>query len=84
MRTKGAAIGTASNWIFNFMVVEITPIGIQNLKWKFYIVWTVLNASFVPLMYFFYPETAGTFSTPSLLHPPSSPSAFSSTLAVQY
>ena len=60
MRTKGAAIGTASNWIFNFMVVEITPIGIQNLKWKFYIVWTVLNASFVPLMYFFYPETAGT------------------------
>ena len=40
------------------MVVEITPIGIQNLKWKFYIVWTVFNASFVPLVYFFYPETA--------------------------
>ncbi|KAJ8995566.1 hypothetical protein HRR80_000333 [Exophiala dermatitidis] len=59
MRTKGAAIGTATNWIFNFMVVEITPIGIQNLHWKFYIVWTVLNASFIPLMYFFYPETAG-------------------------
>ncbi|KEF59429.1 uncharacterized protein A1O9_04273 [Exophiala aquamarina CBS 119918] len=59
MRTKGAAIGTATNWIFNFMVVEITPIGIQNLRWKFYIVWTVLNASFIPLMYLFYPETAG-------------------------
>ncbi|KAJ4621109.1 hypothetical protein HRR85_001328 [Exophiala dermatitidis] len=59
MRTKGAAIETATNWIFNFMVVEITPIGIQNLHWKFYIVWTVLNASFIPLMYFFYPETAG-------------------------
>lgn len=59
MRTKGAAIGTATNWIFNFMVVEITPIGIQNLKWKFYIVWTILNASFVPVMYLFYPETAG-------------------------
>ncbi|KAJ9609616.1 hypothetical protein H2200_005944 [Cladophialophora chaetospira] len=58
MRTKGAALGTATNWIFNFMVVEITPIGIQNLHWKFYIVWTILNASFVPLMYLFYPETA--------------------------
>ena len=23
MRTKGAAVGTATNWIFNFMVVEI-------------------------------------------------------------
>ncbi|KIW32571.1 uncharacterized protein PV07_04101 [Cladophialophora immunda] len=58
MRTKGAALGTATNWIFNFMVVEITPIGIQNLQWKFYIIWTILNASFVPLMYLFYPETA--------------------------
>jgi hypothetical protein len=33
------------------VVVEITPIGIQTLQWKFYIVWTVLNASFVPFMY---------------------------------
>ena len=58
MRTKGAALGTASNWAFNFMVVEITPIGIQSLGWKFYIIWTVLNASFVPIVYLFYPETA--------------------------
>lgn len=58
MRTKGAALGTASNWAFNFMVVEITPIGIQSLHWKFYIIWTIFNASFVPIVYFFYPETA--------------------------
>lgn len=58
MRTKGAALGTATNWIVNFMVVEITPIGIQSIRWKFYIIWTVFNASFVPLTYFFYPETA--------------------------
>jgi hypothetical protein len=59
MRTKGAALGTASNWIFNFMVVEITPPGIAKLGWQFYIIWTVFNASFVPIVYFFYPETAG-------------------------
>lgn len=35
MRTKGAALGTASNWAFNFMVVEITPIGIQSLQVPF-------------------------------------------------
>jgi Sugar (and other) transporter len=58
MRTKGAALGTATNWIFNFMVVEITPIGITNLKWKFYIIWTVFNAAFVPIVYIFFPETA--------------------------
>lgn len=58
MRNKGAALGTATNWIFNFMVVEITPSGIETLGWKFYIIWTVLNFSFVPTVYFFYPETA--------------------------
>ncbi|KAL8671441.1 MAG: hypothetical protein Q9168_004070 [Polycauliona sp. 1 TL-2023] len=57
-RTKGAALGTATNWICNFMVVEITPIGIQSLQWKFYIIWTIFNASFVPIVYLFYPETA--------------------------
>ena len=70
MRTKGAALGTASNWAFNcesthsqlllvslkanrqiVMVVEITPIGIQSLQWKFYIIWTVFNAAFVPIVY---------------------------------
>ncbi|KAJ5730665.1 uncharacterized protein N7483_005173 [Penicillium malachiteum] len=58
MRTKGAALGTATNWAINFMVVEITPIGIENLKWRFYIIWTVMNLVFVPTIYFFYPETA--------------------------
>ncbi|KAB8216477.1 general substrate transporter [Aspergillus novoparasiticus] len=58
MRTKGAALGTATNWAMNFMVVEVTPIGIQNLGWKFYIIWTVFNFSFIPVVYFFYPETA--------------------------
>lgn len=43
--------------ITNFVIVEITPIGIQNIGWRFYIVWTVLNAVFFPIVYFFYPET---------------------------
>ncbi|KAF2787031.1 general substrate transporter [Melanomma pulvis-pyrius CBS 109.77] len=59
MRTKGAALGTATNWIFNFMVVEITPPGIENLQWRFYIIWTVFNFAFIPTVYFLYPETAG-------------------------
>jgi hypothetical protein len=59
MRTKGAALGAATNWNLNFMVLEITPIGIQNLGWRFYIVWIALNAAMVPAVYFFYPETAG-------------------------
>ena len=59
MRTRGAALATATNWIVNFMVVEITPIGIANLGWQFYIIWTVFNFSFIPFVYCLYPETAG-------------------------
>ncbi|KAI8633194.1 general substrate transporter [Xylariaceae sp. FL1651] len=69
MRTKGAALGTATNWIINFLVVEITPIGISSIHWKFYIIWTVFNAAFVPIVYFLYPETAGRTRE---LHPNSS------------
>jgi hypothetical protein len=49
--------------ITNFAIVEVTPIGIQNIKWKFWIVWTVTNAAFLPILYFFYPET-GRFQDP--------------------
>jgi Sugar (and other) transporter len=38
--------------------VEITPPGIQSLGWQFYIIWTVFNGAFVPIVYLFYPETA--------------------------
>ncbi|OJJ61781.1 hypothetical protein ASPSYDRAFT_75794 [Aspergillus sydowii CBS 593.65] len=58
MRTKGAAVATATDWITNFVIVEITPIGIQNIGWKFWIVWTITNLSFLPVLYFLYPETA--------------------------
>ncbi|KAM0547493.1 hypothetical protein ACHAPJ_010366 [Fusarium lateritium] len=58
MRTKGAAVSTATNWLTNFAIIEITPIGIQNLGWKFWIVFTVFNAAFLPVIYFLYPETA--------------------------
>jgi sugar porter (SP) family MFS transporter len=58
-RAKGAALATTANWIWNFAIVEITPIGIQNLGWRFYLIFMVFNACFVPIIYFFYPETAG-------------------------
>ncbi|PWY66506.1 general substrate transporter [Aspergillus sclerotioniger CBS 115572] len=58
MRTKTAAVSTATNWIMNFVVVEITPIGIQSIGWKFWVIWTVFNAAFLPVIYLFYPETA--------------------------
>ncbi|ODM16298.1 hypothetical protein SI65_08297 [Aspergillus cristatus] len=57
-RTKGTAIGVSSNWIWNFFVVMITPVIINRLQWKAYLIFMCTNFAFVPLIYFFYPETA--------------------------
>jgi hypothetical protein len=57
-RAKGTAIGISSNWTWNFLVVMITPTLISNLQWKGYLIFMCLNFSFIPLIYFFYPETA--------------------------
>ncbi|KAM0182211.1 hypothetical protein ACHAPF_001098 [Botrytis cinerea] len=57
IRTPAASLASASNWIFTFLVVEITPVSIDSIKWKTYIYFAVFNACFLPLIYFFYPET---------------------------
>ncbi|KAI0011592.1 general substrate transporter [Xylariaceae sp. FL0662B] len=58
MRTKGAAVATMTDWLTNFIVVEVTPIGLKTLGWKFYIIWTIINAVAMPILWLFYPETA--------------------------
>ena len=35
------------------------PAGIQNIGWRFYIIFAVLNAAWLPFIWFFYVETAG-------------------------
>ncbi|KAI0451416.1 hypothetical protein F5B21DRAFT_527945 [Xylaria acuta] len=57
IRIRSAALATASNWIFTFLVVEITPVSIGSIKWRTYIYLAVFNTFFLPLIYFFYPET---------------------------
>lgn len=58
IRAPANAISTTANWIFNFMVVMVTPPAFANIKYKTYIVFAVINAFMVPSVYFFFPETA--------------------------
>jgi len=43
---------------FTFLVVEITPVSIKSIGHFTYVYFCIFNACFVPLIYFFYPETA--------------------------
>lgn len=58
-RTHSSAVSAASNWIFNYLVVQITPIAISNLHWKAYLIFFVLNVLFAVVVWLFYPEPTG-------------------------
>ncbi|KAL2075118.1 hypothetical protein VTL71DRAFT_60 [Oculimacula yallundae] len=57
-RAKGTAIGISSNWLWNFTIVMITPVLINRLLWKAYLIFMATNLAFIPIFYFFYPETS--------------------------
>ncbi|KAF5609540.1 sugar transporter STL1 [Fusarium subglutinans] len=59
LRQRGSSISTAANWIFNYMIVQITPISIENIGWRTYIIFAVLNSLWVPVIFLFFPETKG-------------------------
>lgn len=42
-----------------FAVVEMTPPAINNISWRVFIIFAILNALWVPLVYLFFPETKG-------------------------
>ncbi|KAL4965234.1 sugar porter family MFS transporter [Aspergillus stella-maris] len=58
IRAPANALSTSSNWIFNFMVVMITPVCFNDIGYQTYIIFAVINAFIFPVTYFFYPETA--------------------------
>jgi len=58
-RGKGAALATASDWLFNYVVVQTTPPGIHHLQWGLYLIYAIFNAAFVPMVYYFVVETQG-------------------------
>ncbi|KAL2004764.1 hypothetical protein VTN00DRAFT_3292 [Thermoascus crustaceus] len=59
IRQKGAAAASASFWICNFIVVEITPICFSTIGWKTYLLFMSTNAAIIPIVFLFFPETTG-------------------------
>ncbi|GLA11301.1 hypothetical protein AnigIFM62618_003595 [Aspergillus niger] len=58
VRTKGQAIGISANWLWSFFVNMISPTLIRDLAWKGYLIFVAFNLAFIPILYFYYPETA--------------------------
>jgi sugar porter (SP) family MFS transporter len=58
-RAKANALSTVSNWLWNFFIVMITPVLIDSITWGTYLFFAILNACFFPIIWFYFPETAG-------------------------
>ncbi|PYI06706.1 general substrate transporter [Aspergillus sclerotiicarbonarius CBS 121057] len=59
LRAAISAVSTAAVWTFNFLLAEVTPVGFDTIGYQYYIIFAVLNAAIVPIVYFFFPETNG-------------------------
>lgn len=57
IREKGMGIAVFFYWMFQFMIVEVTPIALTNITYRFYIILCVFNAIIAAIVFFFYPET---------------------------
>jgi MFS family permease len=58
MRNIGTSFSTMMNWMLCYVVVSVTPTGIANLGWRYYLIYAITNMCFVPIVHFFYVETA--------------------------
>lgn len=51
-------MGIATQYLFNFVVVMVTPTGIASIGGHYYIPWAISNAAIVVLLWWFFPEPA--------------------------
>ncbi|PYI02395.1 general substrate transporter [Aspergillus sclerotiicarbonarius CBS 121057] len=59
MRNIGTSFATTVNWLFVYVVVVATPTAIDSLGWKYHMLFAIFNFVFIPVIHFFYVETAG-------------------------
>lgn len=58
-RVKGVSLSTASNWAFNFLVGEATPLLQEAIRWRLYPMHAGFCVLSFLLVFYFYPETMG-------------------------
>ncbi|KIK56699.1 hypothetical protein GYMLUDRAFT_47000 [Collybiopsis luxurians FD-317 M1] len=58
-RSIGTSVATCCNWAFNTMLSQVSPIGLTNIGYKFYLVFVCFNFVNLIIIALFFPETKG-------------------------
>lgn len=59
LRTTINGISSGIWWALSVLIAEVTPIAFNAIGWKYFIVFACLNVAMIPIVYLFFPETAG-------------------------
>ncbi|KAL0579512.1 hypothetical protein V5O48_002505 [Marasmius crinis-equi] len=58
-RAKATAITSASSWISNFFIAQVTPFAFAAVGWRYYLVFAILSHTNAAFIWSFFPETSG-------------------------
>jgi hypothetical protein len=59
IRPIGMGFSLFGQFASTIILLQTAPIGMNNVGWKYYLVIIVWCIFFIPIVYFFWPETAG-------------------------
>lgn len=59
LRAYGVGMGAATQWLFNFVITEITPRAINHIGWRTFIMFGVFCFAMGIFVFFFIKETKG-------------------------
>ncbi|TKA78689.1 hypothetical protein B0A55_04493 [Friedmanniomyces simplex] len=57
IRGQGTAVGMANQFAAQIIILVAGPIALNNIGWKFFLVMACPTAVYIPVIYFFFPET---------------------------
>ena len=58
-RAKGASLAAATNWVWNWIVGQLTPVLQERIGWRLYMLHAGFCVASFVVVYFLYPETQG-------------------------
>lgn len=57
-RSKGMGLAVALQWLFDFVLIMVTPVGIHNIGYGMFMLFGAFNFCFIPFVYFYCPEVS--------------------------
>jgi hypothetical protein len=59
IRSAGVATAYTVMHCIMICIVQVTPIALEKISWRYFVIFLIMNCVFIVIFYFFYPETKG-------------------------